>query len=259
MLENVQGEGTWEEGKTITGTMSGDVNQGAFQFSGSLDRIPGRPSFEGQLWADRVVLDDGMAFLRYLVPVLAGATPRIQGDLTMELYLRGDGETRELLSQTLVGNGRILIDPIQLDGTELLSEVEKSSISLPTKSRVGSLRTDFTVKDARITTSKLALNLAKTPIIISGWTDFDGRLDYRMGLEGLAERVPARAKKLLAELELDVDALSSLRLNGTVDDLKVSVLGRGAGIGSPVDDFLTPPDKQKLKLLGRKLSDKFSR
>jgi len=258
LLTDVQGEGTWEEGRTIAGSMSGNVNKGAFQFSGSLNRYPGSPSFEGQLWADRVVLDDGMSFLRYLVPVLAGATPRVQGDLTMDVYLKGDGESKEDLRKSLVGNGRILIDPIALDGTELLAEVEKA-VPLPTKSRVGSLRTDFQVREGRITTNRLALNLAKAPLVITGWTDFDGRLDYRMSLEGLADRVPARARQLLSELELDVESLSSLRLSGTVDDLNVSVLGRGARSGSPVDGLLSPTDKQSLRMLGRELQDKFLR
>lgn len=258
VLENVQGEGTWEEGRTITGAMNGDVNQGAFQLSGSLLRIPGRPVFEGRLWADGVVLDDGMAFLRYLVPVMAGATPKVRGDVTMEMYLRGDGETRELLRQTLVGNGRILIDPIQLDGTELLSEVEKS-IALPARSRVGSLRTDVAVKDGKIITKKLSLNIAKAPLVIAGWTDFDGNLDYRMSLEGIAEKVPTRARQLLAELDLDVAALSSLQLHGTVDDLQVSVLGRTPGAGSSLERLVSPPDKQKLKLLGREIRDNLLR
>lgn len=258
LLENVEGEGTWEEGRTITGTMNGDVNQGAFQFSGSMIRIPGRPSFEGRLWADGVILDDGMSFLRYLVPVLAGATPKVQGDVTMEMYLRGDGETRELLRQTLIGHGRILIDPIQLDGTELLSEVEKS-ITLPKRGRVGSLKTDIAVKDGRITTKKLALNVAKAPLVITGWTDFDGNLDYRLGLDGIAEKVPAKARQLLAELDLDVAALGSLQLHGTVDDLQVSVLGRTPGAGSTLDRIISDPDKQRLELIGRKLFDRARR
>jgi AsmA protein len=258
VLENVDGEGTWEEGRTIAGTMSGEVSQGEFQFSGSLLRVPGRPVFEGRLWADRVVLDDGMAFLRYLVPVLAGATPKVQGDVTMEMYLRGDGETRELLRQTLVGQGRILIDPIQLDGVELLSEVEKS-IPLPTRGRVGSLRTDVAVKDGRIHTQKLALNIAKTPLVITGWTDFDGNLDYRMSLDGIAEKVPTKARRILAELDIDVAALSSLQLHGTVDDLQVSVLGRTPGAGPALDGLVSPSDKEKLKLLGRQLRDSIVR
>lgn len=258
VLEGVEGEGTWEEGRTITGSMTGMVNQGEFRFSGSLNRIPGRPSFEGQVFADRVVLDDGMAFLRYLVPVLAGASFRVGGDMTMEIYLRGDGETREMLRQTLVGDGRIMIDPIQLDGSELFAEVEKS-LPMPVKNRGGSLRTEFTVKEGRITTNRLALNVAKAPLVVTGWTDFDGRLDYRMSLDGIADRVPDRARRLLADLDLDVDALSGLRLSGTVDDLNVSVLGRGADAASPVDGFLSPPDKQRLKLLGREIRDKLIR
>ena len=258
VLEDVRGEGTWEEGKTITGSLHARVNQGAVQVTGSLNRGFGRPSFEGQLWADRVVLDDGMAFLRYLVPVMAGATPRIQGDLTMEMYLRGDGETRERLTETLVGQGRILIDPIQLDGTELITEVEKS-IALPTKSRVGSLKTDVLVKEGRITTSKLSLTIAKAPLVLSGWTDFDGRLDYRMSLDGLADRVPDRARQWLAELDLDLDKLSSLRLKGTVDDLDVSVMGRSLDSTQSAEGLLSHPDRQRLKTLGREIRDRLLR
>lgn len=258
VLEDVTGEGTWEEGRTITGAMSGMVNEGEFRFSGSLNRIPGRPSFEGQLFADRVVIDDGMAFLRYLVPVAAGSTFRVQGDMTMEMYLRGDGETREMLRKTLVGNGRILIDPIQLEGTELLAEVEKS-VPISAKHRAGSLRTDFAVQEGRIVTNRLSLSIAKAPLVVSGWTDFDGRLDYRMSLEGIAERVPDRARRLLSDLDLDVDALNGLRLSGTVDDLKVSVLGRGADAASPLEGLLSPSDKQRLKVLSREVRDKFLR
>ncbi len=258
-LEDVEGEGTWEGGRTITGAMSGEVNGGAFQFNGSLLRIPGRPSFEGRLAAADVVLDDGMAFLRYLVPVMAGATPKVQGEVTMEMYLRGDGADRELLRQTLVGEGRILIDPIRLDGSELVSEIEKA-VPLASRGRVGSLRSDVTVKDGRIVTKKLALDVARTPLVVTGWTDFDGNLDYRMGLQGLAEKVPSKARRILAELDLDVAALSSLRLHGTVDDVQVSVLGRRLGGDAPSDRPAPPAERRdKLKVLGRELVEELLR
>lgn len=257
-LENVEGEATWIEGRTIAGVFNGTVNQGPFQLSATFNRNPANPSFEGQLQADRVVLDDGMAILRYLVPVLAGQTPRIRGDLNMELYLRGEGDTKEMLAKTLTGRGKIIIDPIELDGTELLAEVEKR-VHLKTKSKFASLNSDLVVQDGRVTTNRLALHLAKAPLIISGWTGFDGQLDYRMGLEGLADRVPSRAKRVLAELDLDVEGLTTLRLSGTVDDLEVSLMGRASDGPSNLDRLLDGQDPDRLKTLGRELRDRLLR
>lgn len=258
-LEEVEGEATWDEGRTIAGVFNGTINEGPFQLSATLNRTPDRPSFEGQLRADRVILDDGMAILRYLVPVLAGPTPKIRGDLSMELYLRGEGDTREMLVKTLTGSGRITIDPIELDGTELLTEVEKR-IALKTKTKFASLNSDLVVRDGRVTSDRLSLQLAKTPLVISGWTDFDGRLDYRMGLEGLSDRVPSRARRVLAELDLDVEGLTSLRLSGTVDDLEVSLMGRASEEGaSNLDRLLDGREPDRLKVLGRELRDRLFR
>jgi len=257
-LERVNGEGLWEDGKNINASLNGYVNEGQFQLTGSLDRTPGRPSFEGQFRADAVGLDDGMSVLRYLVPVLAGASPKVSGVLNMEMYLRGDGDTCERLRETLLGHGQIAIDPIELEGTELLAEVERR-ITIPRKSRVASLNTDFSVRNGRVTTKRLALNMAKTPLVITGWTDFDGRLDYRMGLDGLADRVPDRARRLLADLDVDLEGLSTLRLSGTVDDLTVTVSSQNPDASSAVDRLLEGRDKQRLKMIGQELRNKLLR
>lgn len=257
-LQNVDGEGLWEGGRSINATVTGSVNGGPFQLTGALDRLPGRPSFEGQFRADAVQLDDGMAVLRYLVPVLAGASPKVGGVLKMDMYLHGEGETCERLRETVVGHGQIAIDPIELDGTELLAEVERT-IAIPKKSRVASLHSDFAVKNGRVNTRRLALNMAKAPLVISGWTDFDGRLDYRMGLEGLSDRVPQRARQLLANLDVDWEGLSTLRLSGTVDDLTVTVSSQDPDAGSAIDRLLDPHEKQRLKMIGQELRDRILR
>lgn len=260
VLEDVGGEATRDQDRTIAGVFAGTVNQGPFQLSATLARTPTRPSFEGQFRADQVKLDDDMAILRYLVPVLAGATPRVRGDMNLELYLRGEGDTREMIAKTLTGQGRITIDPIELDGAELLAEVEKR-VPLKTRSKVGSLNSAFDVQDGRVNTNRLSLLVAKTPLVISGWTDFEGRLDYRMGLEGLADRVPSRAKRVLAELDLDIEGLTSLRLSGTVDDLEVSVMGRADDDGAPsnLDRLLGGQNPDRLKMLGREIRDRILR
>lgn len=257
-LERVDGQGLWEAGKSIDVSLSGSVNQGTFELTGSLERGLGRPGFEGQVRTEGVELDDSMSALRYLVPVLAGDSPKVSGVMKMELYLRGEGDTCERIRKTLVGRGRIAIDPIELEGTELLAEVERT-IPIPQKSRVASLNSDFAIGDGRVSTNRLALHLAKTPIVISGWTDFDGRLDYRMGLDRLTDRVPDRARRLLADLEIDLEGLTTLRLSGSVDDLTVTVSSQTPDSGASVDRLLDGTDKQRLKQLGQSIRDRFLR
>ncbi len=257
-LERVEGQGLWEDGKNVEAALNGSVNRGTFELTGSLDRAPGRPSFEGQVRADGVEIDGGLAILRYLVPVLAGASPSVSGVMKMEMYLRGEGDDCDRLRETLVGHGRIAIDPIELEGTDLLAEVERT-ITIPLKSRVASLNSDFSVGGSRVTTNRLALHMAKTPVLITGWTDFDGRLDYRMGLDRLGDRVPDRARRLLADLEIDIEGLSTLRLSGTVDDLTVTVSSQNPDSGAAVDELLNGSDKQRLKQIGQTLRDRFLR
>jgi len=257
-FEHVDGDGVWEDGKSVSASLYGFVNGGPFQLDGALDRTPGRPSFEGHFNAEQVRLDDGMAVLRYLVPVLAGASPKVGGMLKMDMYLRGEGETVDRLRETLLGHGQISIDPIDLEKSELLEEVERA-VAMPSRSRVASLNTDFAVRHGRVTTRRLALLMAKTPLVIAGWTDFDGKLDYRMGLEGLADRVPDRARRLLSKLDVDLDALSTLRLSGTVDDLTVSLSARSAGPSSSLDGPLEKQDVQRLRMIGQELRDKLLR
>jgi AsmA protein len=115
------------------------------------------------------------------------------------------------------------------------------------------------VGDGRVSTNRLALHLAKAPVVITGWTDFDGRLDYRMGLDRLADRVPDRARRLLADLEIDLEGLSTLRLSGTVDDLTVTVSSQDPDVGAAVDQLLGGHDKQQLKKIGQSLRDRFLR
>jgi AsmA protein len=257
-LSRVNGDGTWSGGKNVNANLDGWVNNGKFQLNGALDRTPGRPSFEGQMRAEGVQLDDGLAILLYFVPVLAGTSPNVGGVLKMEMYLRGEGDARDRLRQTLLGHGQIAIDPIDLDGTELLEEVERT-VTIPKKNRIASLHSDFSIKGGRVTTRRLTLNMAKAPLVISGWTDFDGRLDYRIGLEGLADRVPSRARELLANLELDLEGLSTLRQSGTVDDLTVTVSSKAQDAGSSIDKLLDRQGGERLKLIGQELRDRLLR
>ena len=239
-------------------TLSGSLNQGPFEFTAHFDRSGGQANFEGEFRASEVVLDGNMTALRYVVPVLAGTPGQIQGRLDMDLYLRGCGESRDRLGQSLVGHGNLSLDPIQLDGTPLMAEISRA-IEVPLRDKAGSIKTSFAIQDGRVRTDRLNLTIGRVPIIASGWTDFNGTMDYQIKLDGLVDRVPGRARQFLNGLDLDLNKLTTVTLRGNVDSVQVKLSGQGGASGKVLDQILSTDDRDRLKVLGRRLRDKVLR
>ena len=172
-LQNVEGEAVREGQRTIIHQMRGMLNGGPFHFVGQLDRTGDAPRFEGRFRAEDVVLDDGMSVLRYAVPVLAGAPLNLKGRLDSDLYLQGEGSTWEAVRRSLAGHGVIALNPVDLAGAPLVSELSKIA-ELTRQGRVASIRSDFVVQDQRIATDHFTLDIGRVPMTLSGWTDFDG-------------------------------------------------------------------------------------
>ncbi len=256
-FDEVEGQGNWEVGNGFVATLSGRLNQGPFEFTAHVDRASGPPDFEGEFRASDVVLDQGMTVLRYLVPVLAGSAGELQGQMALHVYLRGRGVSRESLARTLVGNGNLLLDPIELKGTPLMAEFAKLAELSPTD-KLGSIRSDFVVEEGRIKTDHLTLTAGRIPVAISGWTDFDGKIDYQVKLDGLIERISDKARKFIDGLDLDLNSLASLRLNGNVDHVAITTSEAARGRSS-LEQILGREDRERLKTLGRQFRDKLMR
>jgi hypothetical protein len=257
-MQNLEGEATRTEEKTVISYLRGMLNGGPFEFAGEIDRTEGAPSIAGRFQAQGVVLDDGMNALRYAVPVFAGAPLDLKGHLNSEVYFEGQGSTWDALSRSLVGHGLIAIDPVDLRGAPLIAELAK----IPEISRQGqlaSIRSDFMIKDRRITTDHFRLNIGRVPMTLSGWTDFDGHIDYQINLTGLNARLPDKARRLLGELNVELETLTSLSLRGTVNQMAVQLNG------IPLDQKLlresdfTREDREKLRVLGRRFLDQLVR
>ena len=163
----------------------------------------------------------------------------MSGRLAMDVYLRGRGESRDELTHSLVGQGSVSLDPIELQGTPLIAEIQKV-VDLPAREKAGSLRTDFRLQDGRVTTERLTLTMGRVPLVASGWTSFDGQLDYQVKLDGSSVRLPEKARRLMNDLDLDPNALSSFRLSGSVD--RVVVKSNAADALGPLPDRpIDPP------------------
>ncbi len=220
----IEGRASCEGRHTTIQELRGTLNGGPFELAASLDRSGAEPAFEGHLRTKDVALSEGMSALNYLVPILSGAIESVEGRLEANVYVRGQGMTRDAVQRSLVGQGAIRLNPIQLDGSQFLAKLT-TLVELPSDARVGSVKTDFAIKNGRIETDNLTVNVAKLPIVMTGWTDFNGRLDYRVRPQSLTERLPDKARSLLSELSIDLNQLSRLRVQGTIDALKLSVDG----------------------------------
>ena len=161
-----------------------------------------------------------MKLLRYAVPVLAGKTLDLKGHLDTDLYLQGKGKSWESISRTLAGHGKVALNPVNLDGSVIVEELSKIA-ELKQQGGIASVRTDFAIANRRINTDRFILDVGRVPLSLSGWTDFDGRIDYRINLDGLNGRLPDKARRFLSELNVDLQNLRVLTLQGTVNKMAV--------------------------------------
>jgi len=260
-FSGVEGSVTWNGPHVRVNELHGALNGGTFELAAQLDRGARVPTFEGQVRAHNVAVSEGMDALAYVVPALAGTSGTVNGQLDLNVYLKGEGISADDLKRTLAGKGVLKIDPAELDGSQLLADLEKV-IEVTGQSRAGAVKTDFIIKEGRIGSEDLTLQVGRTPIVLTGWTDFDGRLDYRVKTEDLVEKLPGKARDFLSELQIDLKEVATVRVHGTHKALVVSLDGvplNGKPGNNPGDGTPRLDDKQRLKDLSRRLKDRFLR
>ncbi|MHB1559724.1 MAG: DUF748 domain-containing protein [Isosphaeraceae bacterium] len=257
-LEDVEGQGYGEGPVEVVEQLHGTINGGTFRFAARIDRTARAMSAEAQLRAEDVALDDRMSILRYVVPVVSGATSSLKGKLGADLYFRGRGPNWPKLCKALAGHGEVTINPVELVGTPLIAEISRF-VDLRGQRRLGSVRTDFIYRDRKITTDHFRLMVGRVPIMMSGWTDLDGRVDYEMRVQGLSEHLPEQARRILGDLKVDVGSLTALSLRGTLDQMAVQVNGVPLDRSLLREARLRPDDREKIRQLSRQLRDRFLR
>jgi uncharacterized protein involved in outer membrane biogenesis len=260
-FRDVEGRAAWEDRLAIVQEMRGSLGGGTFELTAQLDRSDRTPAFEGQFRAEGVAMSGGMGALSYLVPALSGGPDRPDGTLAINLYLRGEGTTRDDLRRSIVGHGSIRLDPIELEGSRLLGELAPV-VELPAQGRIGSASSDFEIKQGRISSDDLTIRITRVPIVLQGWTDFDGRVNYRLRTDNLAERLPGKARDLLADLSIEAPSLATLRVEGAIDAPTITLDGVRLNPAAAPREAAAPgpdDDRQRLKDLGRRFRDQLVR
>ena len=253
-FEEVAAKGTRGHRLISIDELKGKLNGGTIEMAAKLDRDPTSPRFEAEIRSNDVEIDSKMPVLGFFVPVVAGATEGLGGKFDLLLALKGQGSTRSEVRRSLVGHGSVVLDPIDLEGSKFLAQLDVLG-DWPIESRIGSVATDFTVEKGRISTEDLTIRVSRFPFVLGGWTDFDGRFDYSAKVDSITAKLPKEAKPWLTELKVNFDQLAGLRMKGTIDRIDVTVHGH------PLTGDPESPDNERARFkdTARRIRDRFFR
>ncbi len=242
-LTTLDGTVVWEPQRLVAEKVTGRLNGGTLDLVAHFDRSGLVPSMEGQFRVKEVAVDGDWQGLSMLVPLLASSGDALEGQMDLTLYLRGHGITAEALRNSFVGQGTIRLDPVRLDGSRLLNEL------LPPQGldqRIGAIRSNFQIATRKIASENLTIEIGSFPIVMSGWTDFDGHVDYRVKSEALTGQLRGH----LGDFADLFDDLADLRVTGTLQELSLTSGGK---------PLSRQEGRERLKQLGRGLKDRILR
>jgi AsmA protein len=257
-LQVEEGNGLCEGRRITIENLAGTVNGGSFRLAGQVDSSGPFPMADATLKAEQVAIDDGMTFLRYVVPPLAGVALNVKGRLRADVYLQGRGSNWDAFGRSLVGQGVVALESINLEGGQFLSELAKLG-KLPRKDQLATVHSELQVKERRIITERSEIQIGTVPLTMSGSTDFDGRINYRIKLDRLTSGLSDRARRFLSDLDVDLSRLATLTLSGTVDRMVLQLSGPSVDQNALRDNGMQPQEREKLKMIGRQLRDKLLR
>ena len=256
-FENVTGHVSCDGIVTTLSDLRGTLNAGTIQLAGQFDRSGTLPKFEGQIRAREVVIGEEMGALGYFLPLLPGHNEhhsgKFEGRLALDFYVEGEGNSREALRKTLKGHGRIDVDPIALEGSATLNALARL-LQVPLRERFGAARADLALKQGRMTSENLTINVAKIPLTFSGWTDMDGVVNYRLKADAISERIPRETLQFLNEMDITISELANIQVRGTVDTPNILVDDQ------PLVDSKNGNDEgRRVREIGRRIRDRVRR
>lgn len=216
-LGSLDGKATWLGLQGRIEELTGEWNGGQVELVAQAS-VEGEPSFQGHARVQGVRLDDEAGrFVQYAIPLPLGDDPEgpVRSTLALNFFFAGKGRDQGAILGSLNGGGAVILDPVVLDGSGLLSELESIGGDF-IRGNVGSIRSEFRLADRRVSTDALTIRVARQPIVLAGWTTFDGDVDYRINAVALAGGLGSDAQRLLDGLDLDLGPVGAIRLKGNL-------------------------------------------
>ncbi|MBO1225184.1 MAG: AsmA family protein [Candidatus Scalindua sediminis] len=134
--------------------------------------------------------------LAYAMPVLPASDGQISGMLNLMLNANGKGLSwQDGLSKSLNAVGEINIKDGYIKGDKIISNILKKE-----KYRFDDIVTQFKINDEKIFVDNLRVNSKDFNIGLSGWTSFDGQIEYSADADVVGKYIGGDAEKILGML-----------------------------------------------------------
>ena len=253
-LSGAEARGSYRAHAVKIDDLRGHLNGGPITLAALLIRDPLTPRFAIEIRAKRVHLNQGLRFVETFVPLVARSDDALSGFLNVRLALKGQGASCGEIRRTTTGHGSILLDPIDLAGSRILSELQALG-EWPKEGHVGAVSANFTIEAERVATEDLTIRASKMPFVVACWTDFDGRFAYTTQVDKMIASLPREARSWLSELKVNLDELTGLRIAGKRGQVQLTLNGR------PLSSDPNQPsaERTRYRATARKIRDRFFR
>jgi hypothetical protein len=209
-----------DDGFFTTKDFSFTLNDGPCTVSASANLKEEKPPLIFDMKLSDANINQNMDILAYIVPVLAAPEGRLSGQLNMQFKANGNGlNWQDDLSRSLNGEGEIKITDGYIKGGKVMSKILKA-LGGRGEYEFDKITTRFVIADSKISNDDIRVNGKEFDIGLSGWTSFDGRIEYSADAEALSKHVGRDARKILGALSQG--SKLPIVVTGTIDKPKLS-------------------------------------
>ncbi|GAX62170.1 hypothetical protein SCALIN_C28_0374 [Candidatus Scalindua japonica] len=165
-------------------------------------------------------INQNMDLLAYIVPILSAPEGKLSGKLNMQFSATGTGlDWQDDLSKSLDGDGEIEIKDGYVRGGKVTSKILKA-LGKGSEYEFDKITTRFVISDSKISNDDISVNGKEFNIGLSGWTSFDGRIEYSADAKVLSKHAGRDGKKIIGVLSQG--SKLPIVVTGTIDKPKLS-------------------------------------
>ena len=209
-----------DDGFFTTKDFSFVLNDGPCTVLASADLKEEKPPLVFDMKLSDANINQNMDILAYIVPLLAAPEGNLSGKLNMQLKASGNGlDWQDDLSKTLSGKGEIEIKDGYIKGGKVTSKILKA-VGGRGEYEFEQITTRFIIEDSKIINDDISVNGKEFDIGLSGWTSFDGRIEYSADAEALGSQLGGDARKILGALS--EGSKLPIVVTGTIDKPRLS-------------------------------------
>ncbi len=172
------------------------LNEGQGNISAKANLKEEKPPLDFSLNLSDVRINQKLDILAYAIPILPTSDGQISGMFNLMLNAKGNGlNWQDELSKSLNAVGEINIKDGYIKGDKIISNIlKKEGYSFD------DIVTQFKINDEKIFVEDLQVNSKDFSIGFSGWTSFDGQIEYTADADVVGRYIGGDAEKILGML-----------------------------------------------------------